>query len=60
MKYADAKRREQTFQVGDKVLLSTKNISLDTQARRPSKKLQLRFIGPYEVIEVISPVTHKL
>ena len=59
-KYADAKRREQIFQVGDKVLLSTRNISLDTQARRPSKKLQPRFIGPYEVIEVISPVTYKL
>jgi hypothetical protein len=59
-RYADTKRREQSFQVGDKVLLSTKNISLDTQARRPSKKLQPRFIGPYEVIDIISPVTYKL
>ena len=54
------KRREITFQVGDKVFLSAKNVSLDTQARRPSKKLQPRFIGPYEVIDVISPVTYKL
>jgi len=59
-KYADTKRREVTFQVGDKVLLSAKNISVDTQARRPSKKLQPRFIGLYEVIQVISPVTYKL
>src|SRR6185295_12827990 len=58
--YANAKRREEVFQVGNKVLLSAKNISLDTQARRPSKKLQPRFIGPYEVIEVISSVTYKL
>ena len=59
-KYANIKRREESFQVGDKVLLSAKNISLDTQARRPSKKLQPRYIRPYEVIEVISPVTYKL
>ena len=58
--YANTKRREEVFQVGDKVLLSAKNISLDTQARRPTKKLQPRYIGPYEVIQVISPVAYKL
>ena len=60
VKYADTRRREIIFQVDNKVLLSTKNISIGNQARRPSKKLQPRFIGPYEVIEVISPVTYKL
>ena len=42
------------------MLLSAKNISLDTQTKRPSKKLQLKYIGPYEISEVISPVTYKL
>ena len=41
-------------------MLSAKNISLDTQTKRPSKKLQPKYIGPYEVFEVISPVTYKL
>jgi chromodomain-containing protein/p58 integrase-like protein len=59
-KYADTKRRPQTFQIGDKVLLSAKNIALDTQARRPSRKFQPKYIGPYKVIEVISPVNYRL
>ena len=54
---ANSRRSEQQFQVGDQVLLSAKNISLDTQARRPSKKLQPKYIGPYTVSEVISLVT---
>jgi len=58
--YADAKRREDLFHIGDKVLLSAKNINLDTQARRPLKKLKPRYIGPYKVIKVISQVTYKL
>ena len=60
MTHADTRRREESFQLSDKVLLSAKNINLDTQARRPSKKLQPRYIGPYKVVEVISPVTYKL
>ena len=33
---------------------------MDTQARRPSKKLQPKYIGPYKILKVISPVTYKL
>jgi hypothetical protein len=59
-KQADKKRRNVEFQVGDKVLLSTKNISVDNQKRRPTKKFQPWFIGPYEVIEVVTPVSYRL
>ena len=58
--HANTRRTELYFNIGDKVLLSSKNISLDTQAKRPSKKLQPKYIGPYEILEVISPVTYKL
>lgn len=51
MKYADQKRKDEKFQVGDKVLLSTKNIKVDTQRYKPFRKLQPHFIGPYKVIE---------
>ncbi|CCE34802.1 uncharacterized protein CPUR_08740 [Claviceps purpurea 20.1] len=33
------------FKVGDYVLLSTKNINL----RRPSRKLTVKFLGPYKI-----------
>ena len=59
-KYADKHRRDNSFQVGNKVMLATKNITLDTQSWRLSRKFQPRYIGPYEVIEVISPVNYRL
>jgi deoxyuridine 5'-triphosphate nucleotidohydrolase len=58
--YADQSRKEDTFQINDMVLLSTKNITLDSQSGRPSKKLQQRFIGPYRISLVVSPVAYKL
>ncbi|KAM4038567.1 uncharacterized protein ACNLHF_016924 [Anomaloglossus baeobatrachus] len=44
------------FQVGNKVWLSTKNIHL----RIPSTKLGPKFIGPYEIIEIVNPVAFRL
>ncbi|CAJ0946781.1 unnamed protein product [Ranitomeya imitator] len=44
------------FLVGDKVWLSTKNICL----KIPSAKLGPRFIGPYEIMEVVNPVVFRL
>ena len=41
--YADASRKDTTFQVGDKVLLSTVNLSRNHENR----KLYPRFIGPF-------------
>ncbi|XP_073404758.1 cytochrome P450 2C42-like [Dendrobates tinctorius] len=51
--FADKKRVSvPTFQVGEKVWLSTRNISLKV----PSAKLGPKFIGPYEVVEIINLV----
>lgn len=45
----DAKHKPQEFSVGDKVLLSTKNLR-----RRAPLKLLPKYIGPFEVIEEIN------
>ncbi|GMF60586.1 unnamed protein product [Phytophthora fragariaefolia] len=43
-------RRDQTFRIGDMVLVSTKNLGVEnTGAKR--RKLAPKWIGPYEVIE---------
>jgi hypothetical protein len=55
-KYADQNRREELFTVGDKVLLD----AIDITFTSGSKKLLDKFIGPYKIIEVISPVAYKL
>src|SRR3954470_24330625 len=59
-KYANQHRRDVAFSVGDKVLLSSSHIHLASQAQRPTRKLQARFIGPYHIIAKVSPVAYKL
>jgi len=54
---ADRHRRDAVFAVGDRVLLSVKNLQLKHPG---SKKLLLRFIGPYKVVKVINPVAVQL
>jgi hypothetical protein len=54
---ANRHRRDLTFIVGDKVRLSTDNITL---ADYPSSKLRPRYLGPFTVIKVVSPVSYKL
>ena len=54
---ADASRRELTFAVGDKVRLSTDNLKLQDQ---PSRKFRDRYIGPFEIEAVVSPVAYRL
>lgn len=46
----------ETFAVGDKVLLSTKNLKLKV----PSLKFAPRFIGPFVITHVFNPVSFKL
>ena len=56
-KHADAHRLPSpSFTVGSKVYLRRKNI----KTTRPSEKLDYRYIGPFEITEVINPVTYRL
>jgi len=59
-KYADEKRREESFEINDMVLLSSRHITLRVLANQPSKKLQNKFLGPYKIIAKISAVAYKL
>ena len=54
---ANAHRRDVSFSVGDKVRLSTANLSLPSSL---SRKLTARFVGPFVVERVVNPVAYKL
>jgi hypothetical protein len=55
----NAKRRDYEFGVGDKVLLSTKHFK-PSEDKEGRKTLAAKFAGPYEMIQVVSPVAYKL
>ena len=55
--YADRKRKDVQYKVGDKVWLSTKNLNMRSMGKH---KLTPRFIGPYEVVKEINEVAVKL
>jgi hypothetical protein len=57
---ANEHRTEISFNVGDRVLLSSANITVDAQVNRPSRKLAPRFHGPFVILERIGPVAYKL
>jgi len=54
---ANRHRRDLTFNVGDKVRLSTDNVTL---ADYPSSKFRPRYLGPFTVTKIVSPVSYKL
>jgi len=54
---ANAHRRDVSFSVGDKVRLTTANLSLPSSL---SRKLTARFVGPFVVERVVNPVAYKL
>jgi transposase InsO family protein len=54
--YYNKHHRPQVFNVGDKVLLSTKHLRL----RNPSRKLTSRFVGPFTVEQLIGAQAYKL
>ena len=56
VKQAKKHRRDVTYQVGDQVLLSTKNLRPAVGA----KKLMPKYVGPFEVIALHGPVAVKL
>ena len=55
--YADKLRKEYTFEIGDKVMLDTRWIDA---AQGPSSKLNYRAVGPFKVLQVVSPTAVKL
>jgi hypothetical protein len=55
---ADKRRIDQEFKVGHKVLLSTKYLNLKHSEK--SRKLLPKWIGPFEVVQVVGPVAYKL
>ena len=57
-RYADHSRREtEKWKRGDRVLLSTKDLVFK---ERPMRKLTERYVGPYEIEEVVSSNAVKL
>jgi hypothetical protein len=55
-KYADRHRRDVTFVVGDRVWLNAADINYDIGAH----KLLDKYIGPFAVVQLVSPVAYKL
>src|SRR6476646_11416251 len=55
---ADRRRVDNVYKVGDKVQLSTKY--LDLKHSETSRKLLLKWIGPFEVVQVVGPVAYEL
>jgi hypothetical protein len=49
---------EQVYKVGDKVLLSAKY--LNVKHSKTNRKLLPKWIGPFEVMQVVGPVAYKL
>jgi hypothetical protein len=58
-RHSKRKRMGRVFGVGDKVLLSTKHCTPPAYQGR-KRKLAGKFAGPYEVVQVVSPVAVKL
>jgi hypothetical protein len=58
-KYANQSRREVLFQVGDQVMLSTIDHKLRSFSGI-SQKLLPKFVGPFKIVKVVSPVAYEL
>jgi len=57
-RYADMKRKEaENWKKGDRVMLSIKDLVFK---KRPVRKLVERYVGPYEIEEIVSTNAVKL
>ena len=54
---ANKSRRDESYKVGDEVLLATRNLRIDQHL--PSK-LRRRWIGPFRVVKVVSPLAYEV
>lgn len=59
-KYADAKRWEVEFQVGEYVYVKLKPYRQRSLAKRQAEKLSPRFFGPYQILERVGQVAYRL
>ena len=57
--YADMKRKDVHYEICEKVFLKVSPWKKIMRFGRKGK-FSLRFIGPYEVIEKVGPVTYRL
>ena len=57
-RYANKKRKDHKFKVGDKVLLPTINLKLDSGSS--TRKLHPKYCGTFTILKQITPVTFKL
>jgi hypothetical protein len=55
--YANKRRIDRTFDVGQMVMLDTTNLTIRNQL---TTKFKQRFIGPYPITKVISPTSYEL
>ena len=55
-KYYDVKHKPKTYNVGDVVMLSTKNL----RQKRPSRKLSHKFIGPFRIQDLVGKQAYRL
>jgi hypothetical protein len=55
--YFNKHRKEIDFKVGQYVLLDTRNIKL---ASTKTKKLQARYVGPFQITKRVGRVAYKL
>lgn len=58
--YADGRRRDEQFMVGDKVYLRIQPYRQRSLAKRPFEKLAAKFYGPFVIIQRIRAVAYKL
>ena len=57
--YVDAKRTPREFSVGEKVLLRVKP-QKSTIKFGKNAKLAPRYVGPFEILEVVNPLAYKI
>jgi hypothetical protein len=56
--YANKSRKDVSFAIGSQVRLSTKNFTFKNPVS--CKKMTPRYMGPFEVLEQLNPVTYRL
>lgn len=59
-KYADKKRRDYSFEVGEWVFLKLIPHRQSTMAKRINQKLAARYFGPFQIVEKVEVVSYKL